>query len=92
MLNCPRSGMADTTELGTYAMIVITLGLILYIWRLRNKNLALIQDEPAIAGQDELSGTAINPSQFDEPDDDALDEMQDLLEQAAESQGLTYEE
>jgi|TARA_Y100000994_G_C15432256_1_gene334725 hypothetical protein len=84
--------MADTTELGTYAMIVITLGLILYIWRLRNKNLARIQDEPAIAGQDELSGTAINPSQFDEPDDDALDEMQDLLEQAAESQGLTYEE
>ena len=70
----------------------ITLGLILYIWRLRNKNLARIQDEPAIAGQDELSGTAINPSQFDEPDDDALDEMQDLLEQAAESQGLTYEE
>ena len=92
MLNCPRSGMADTTELGTYAMIVITLGLILYIWRLRNKNLARVQDEPAIAGQDELSGTAINPSQFDEPDDDALDEMQDLLEQAAESQGLTYEE
>ena len=84
--------MADTTELGTYAMIIITLGLILYIWRLRNKNLARIQDEPAIAGQDELSGTAINPSQFDEPDDDALDEMQDLLEQAAESQGLTYEE
>lgn len=84
--------MADTTELGTYAMIVITLGLILYIWRLRNKNLARVQDEPAIAGQDELSGTAINPSQFDEPDDDALDEMQDLLEQAAESQGLTYEE
>ena len=92
MLICARSGMADTTELGTYAMIVITLGLILYIWRLRNKNLARIQDEPAIAGQDELSGTAINPSQFDEPDDDALDEMQDLLEQAAESQGLTYEE
>jgi len=39
-----------------------------------------------------LSGTAINPSQFDEPDEEALDEMQDLLEQAAESQGLTYEE
>ena len=84
--------MADTTELGTYAMIIITLGLIMYIWRLRNRNLARIQDEPAIAGQDELSGTAINPSQFDEPDEDALDEMQDLLEQAAESQGLTYEE
>ena len=84
--------MADTTELGTYAMIIITLGLILYIWRLRNRNLARIQEEPAIAGQDELSGTAINPSQFDEPDEDALDEMQDLLEQAAESQGLSYDE
>ena len=92
MLNGARQGMADTTELGTYAMIIITLGLILYIWRLRNRNLARIQDEPAIAGQDELSGTAIDPSQFDEPDEDALDEMQDLLEQAAESQGLTYEE
>ena len=92
MLNGARRGMADTAELGTYAMIIITLGLILYIWRLRNRNLARIQDEPAIAGQDELSGTAINPSQFDEPDEDALDEMQDLLEQAAESQGLTYEE
>tara|TARA_B100000700_G_scaffold318981_1_gene413239 strand:+ start:767 stop:1045 length:279 start_codon:yes stop_codon:yes gene_type:complete len=92
MLNGARSGMADTTELGTYAMIIITLGLILYIWRLRNRNLARIQDEPAIAGQDELSGTAINPSQFDDPDEEALDEMQDLLEQAAESQGLTYEE
>ena len=92
MLNDARRGMADTTELGTYAMIIITLGLILYIWRLRNRNLARIQDEPAIAGQDELSGTAINPSQFDEPDEDALDEMQDLLEQAAESQGLSYDE
>tara|TARA_B100000965_G_C19441866_1_gene691241 strand:- start:96 stop:374 length:279 start_codon:yes stop_codon:yes gene_type:complete len=92
MLNGARRGMADTTELGKYAMIIITLGLIFYIWRLRNRNLARIQDEPAIAGQDELSGTAINPSQFDDPDEAALDEMQDLLEQAAESQGLTYEE
>jgi len=34
----------------------------------------------------------VNPAQFHEPDDDALDEMQQLLEQAAESQGLNYEE
>lgn len=92
MLNGFRKFMADTTELGTFAMIAITLGLIFFIWRLRNRNLARIQDEPAIAGQDELSGGAVDPSQFDEPDDDALDQMQDLLEQAAESQGLTYEE
>ncbi len=84
--------MAEATELGTYAMILITLVLILYIWRLRNRNLARIHDEPTIAGQDQLAGGAIDPSQFDDPDDDALDQMQDLLEQAAESQGLTYEE
>ncbi len=73
-------------------MILITLGLVFYIWRLRNRNLARIEEEPAIAGQDDLGGSALNPEQFDEPDEDALEEMQELLEQAAESQGLTYEE
>ncbi|MEE2759397.1 MAG: hypothetical protein VYA86_05405 [Candidatus Thermoplasmatota archaeon] len=84
--------MAETTDIGTYAMIGITLALIFYIWRLRNRNIARNQDEPAIAGQDQLGGSAVNPEQFDEPDDDALDQMQDLLEKAAESQGLSYEE
>jgi|AACY02.10.fsa_nt_gi cbb3-type cytochrome oxidase subunit 3 len=92
MLSSNRRRMAEATQLGTYAMILFTLVMIFYIWRLRNRNLARIQDEPNIAGQDQLAGGAINPSQFDEPDDDALDQMQDLLEQAAESQGLTYEE
>ena len=84
--------MAETTDIGIYAMILITLGLVFYIWRLRNRNLARIEEEPAIAGQDDLGGSALNPEQFDEPDQDALEEMQELLEQAAESQGLTYEE
>ena len=82
----------DTTEVGTYAMIALTIGLIVFIWRMRIKNIANSQDDAAIAGQDIMEGGAINPEQFDEPDDDALDEMQELLEQAAESQGLTYEE
>jgi hypothetical protein len=82
----------ETTEIGTYAMIALALGLLAYIWRMRMNNIANSQDEPAIAGQDVLEGGAINPEQFEEPDDDALDEMQELLEQAAESQGLTYEE
>jgi hypothetical protein len=59
---------------------------------LRQRNIANSQDEPVIAGQDVLDGAAKNPEQFEEPDDDALDEMQDLLEKSAESQGLTYEE
>ena len=82
----------ETTEIGTYAMVALTIGLAVYIWKLRQRNIANSQDEPLIAGQDVLDGAAKNPEQFEEPDDDALDEMQDLLEKSAESQGLTYEE
>ena len=82
----------ETAEIGTYAMIALMAGLLVYIWRMRQRNIANSQDEPVIAGQDVLGGAAINPKQFDEPDDDALDEMQDILEKAAESQGITYED
>ena len=34
---------------------------------------------PKVAGEDELAGGARNPQQFDEPDEDALNEMADLL-------------
>jgi len=34
---------------------------------------------PKIAGEDTLEGGARNPQLFDEPDDDALDEMAKLL-------------
>ena len=34
---------------------------------------------PKIAGEDTLEGGAKNPSQFDEPDDEALEQMADLL-------------
>ena len=82
----------ETAEIGTYAMIALMAGLLVYIWRMRERNIANSQDEPVIAGQDVLGGAAINPEQFDEPDDDALDEMHDILEKAAESQGITYED
>lgn len=82
----------DTAEVGTYAMIGLTIGLLIFIWMQRQKNISNNQDKPVIAGQDEIDGAAKNPEQFDEPDDDALDEMHDLLEKAAEAQGLTYEE
>ena len=82
----------ETTEIGTYVMIGLTIGLLIFIWKQRQRNIANNQDQPAIAGQDELDGAAKNPEQFDEPDDDALDEMHDMLEKAAEAQGLTYEE
>jgi hypothetical protein len=82
----------ETAEIGTYVMVGLTIGLLIFIWKQRQRNITSNQEQPAIAGQDEISGAAINPEQFDEPDDDALDEMNDLLEKAAEAQGLTYEE
>ena len=34
---------------------------------------------PKVAGEDILGGGAKNPSQFDDPDEDALEEMAELL-------------
>ena len=82
----------ETSEIGTFAMILTTIGIIYLILKLRQRNVSNMEDEPIVAGSDELAGAAIDPTQFEEPDDSALDEMQDLLEKAAESQGLTYDE
>jgi len=54
------------------------------IWYITNQgraNLAKAKadSEPAIAGEDIMEGSAKNPEQFDEPDDDALEEMAKLL-------------
>ena len=84
--------MTDTVDYGYYAMAALTVALVVYIWRLRMRNIANSQEKIPIAGEDTLEGAPKNPEQFTNPDDDALDEMQDLLEKAAESQGLTYDE
>ena len=62
--------------------------------RLRKDNISesLEKNQPHIAGDDVLGGSAINPEQFDEPDEETLDMLGELLEDAAEAQGLTYEE
>jgi hypothetical protein len=39
----------------------------------------MAENAPKMAGEDVLEGGAKDPEQFDEPDDDALDEMGDLL-------------
>lgn len=54
------------------------------IWYLTNRGRANIAKAvadaaPKIAGDDEMDGAAKNPEQFDEPDDDALEEMGELL-------------
>ena len=78
--------------IGKIVMIGVTMALILYIWKLRQRNMVMSEEKPMVAGQDELSGAAKDPSQFHEPDDEALEMMQEILEDAADVQGLTYEE
>lgn len=84
----------ETETYGIIGMLGITGILVWYIMRLRRNNISesMQKNQPHIAGEDVLGGGAINPEQFDEPDEETLNMLGDLLEEAAESQGLIYEE
>ena len=65
-----------------YGLLIIALGLM--VWFIirkakENRQMAIDDSAPKVAGEDEIGGEAKNPEQFDEPDDDALDEMGELL-------------
>ena len=60
------------------------VSLLLMVWfisqrAMKNRTTMLESSGPKIAGQDEMDGGARNPQQFDEPDEDALEEMAKLL-------------
>ena len=66
----------------TYGLLLVAFGgMIWFIVRRAKENRQEMIDEsaPKVAGEDDIGGEAKNPQQFDEPDDDALDEMGDLL-------------
>ena len=72
----------DTTTMVTYTLLGLTLlGMIWFMTNRGRANIAKARAEakPKIAGDDQLDGSAKNPEQFDDPDDDALEEMADLL-------------
>ena len=76
--------MADEQTTRTIAyvvLIVLFAAMALFIARKAGENRAdmLEANAPKIAGEDTLEGGAKDPSQFDEPDEDALDEMAELL-------------
>jgi hypothetical protein len=73
--------MLSSNEVIYIAFGISFLGMIWYITNKGRANLAQakIDAAPAVAGEDLLEGSAKNPEQFDEPDDDALDEMAKLL-------------
>ena len=84
----------ETETYGIIGMLGITAMLLWYIMRLRKKNISesIEKNQPHIAGDDLIGGSAKNQAQFEEPDDKTLEMLGDLLEEAAEAQGLTYEE
>ncbi len=85
--------MVDRVLMAYVVMGICVMGLLWFIKQRTQRNRAEVADanKPAVAGDDELGGVAKDPGQFEEPDDDALDEMEDMLRTAAEAQGLEYE-
>ncbi len=70
-----------TKNLAYIISIVIFVLMARFVLRkgLENRSRVLRDNAPKIAGDDELGGAAKNPQQFDDPDDEALDEMAKLL-------------
>jgi len=73
--------MLSSNEVIYIAFGISLLGMIWFITNRGRANLAQakVDAAPAVAGEDIMEGSAKNPEQFDEPDDDALDEMAKLL-------------
>lgn len=72
----------QTTRNIAYGLLLITFGLMAWYIVVRakgNREAAIADAAPAVAGDDELGGAAQDPSSFDEPDEEALDEMAELL-------------
>jgi len=72
----------ETTRNIVSLIAVLTLALMVwFITRraMKNRESMMEQNAPKVAGEDELGGAARNPEQFNEPDEDALDEMAKLL-------------
>jgi F0F1-type ATP synthase membrane subunit b/b' len=81
----------DTTK--NVAYFVMALSLLVMVWfiskrAMKNRMNMLEASGPKIAGDDVLEGGARNPQQFDEPDDDALEEMAKLLGEDDEESNL----
>ena len=71
-----------TTKNIAYAIFAISFFIMIYFITKQareNRLTSIDQHAPKIAGSDELLGGAKNPEQFDEPDDDALEQMAELL-------------
>tara|TARA_B100000945_G_scaffold304518_1_gene290095 strand:- start:5009 stop:5209 length:201 start_codon:yes stop_codon:yes gene_type:complete len=64
------------------------------IWMVKrvksNREKFIDENKPAIAGHDVISGFNQDDGRYDEPSLDDLEQMEKLLEDEAESQGIEY--
>lgn len=79
----------ETSKNIAYFLGFLTLSLM--VWFIsrqarNNRTTMLDKSAPKVAGEDELEGGARNPQQFDEPDEDALEEMAALLGEDSEDE------
>ena len=77
-----------TKNVTTILLILIFLGMMIFIaYRARqNRQDMLKNHQPKVAGEDTLEGGARHPQRFDEPDDEALEEMAKLLDEESEDE------
>ena len=82
--------MADnlTTNVTTFILILMFIGMIVFvaICAKQNREDMIENHAPKVAGEDELEGGARNPQRFDEPDEEALEEMAELLGEDSEDE------
>ena len=76
--------MVEEQTTKTIAYVALGLMFLAMAWFIarkagENRDKMLEAAAPKVAGDDELEGGSKNPEQFDEPDEDALDEMAELL-------------
>ena len=79
----------DTTKTVTTIILILAfLGMMIFVAMRAQKNREdmLQKHQPKVAGDDELEGGARHPQRFDEPDEEALEEMAKLLEEESEEE------
>ena len=75
--------MSDETtkNVTTVILIIAFIGMMIFVGMRAQKNRENMfkNHAPKVAGEDTLEGGARHPQRFDEPDDEALEEMAKLL-------------
>ena len=77
-----------TKNITTAILIIAFIGMMIFVAMRARKNREnmLKNHAPKVAGEDTLEGGARHPQRFDEPDEEALEEMAKLLGEDSEDE------